>query len=703
MAICGQVVGSVCRSCHGGCTALLHMKSGRVVRVRPAPGSPFNLGQMCIKGLSAPEIMYHPSRLLKPLRREGSRGGGGWREASWEQALDDIAGRIEKIRNESGPESIAIGQGTGRHHYMHVIRFANSLGTPNWYEPGMANCLLPRITVNRLTYGGFLVGDYYGKVNPRTILFWGRNPIVSGPDGELSFAVKRALRAGSYGIAVDPRRSETARLCGLWLPIRPGTDAALALAMAHVIVNEEIYDREFVADWTVGFDKLKKHVAGFTPRWAQEITCVPAEDIAAAAKRYAVEKPSVLDWGVSVEQNTNSLQTVRAIALLRGLTGNIDIPGGDLLGMNILRPYPTLRDSLPPGSNKKRLGCEQFRLLAGFRSAMPTAHIQSLFSAIRTGRPYPVRALLIFGGNPMLTVADTRMVHETLKRLEFLVVTDLFMTPTAAMADYVLPAAFWPEVNQLVEMPYIAENAVLVQKRAAKVAECRQAEEIMIDLARKMGLPGSDQSLEEILDYRLEPLGVRFGDLQGGTVIFPPHEYRKFEKGGFRTPSGKVELYSKALERMGYAPLPGYLEPAESPVASDGLALEYPYVLTTGSRRREFFHSEHRQVERLRKRRPDPVAEIPPDIAEERGISDGDWITVATRRGKIRMKAVVNREMLPGVVSIEHGWWFPEKEGPEFGVWESNANVLTSSDPPFDPAFGSCQLRGLLCGVEKEQ
>ncbi len=696
-----QVFKSVCRSCHGGCTALLYVEEGRLVRVRPAPGSPFNLGQMCVKGLHAPEIMYHPSRLLKPLRRTGERGGGKWSEVTWDEALGDIASRLDRIRKESGPETIALGQGTGRHHFMHVVRFANSLGTPNWYEPGMANCLLPRITVSRLTYGGYPVADYYGDVSPKTILFWGHNPVVTGPDGELSFPVKKALRSGSYGIAVDPRRSETAARCGMWLPIRPGTDAALALAMIHVIIYEQLHDREFVDGWTVGFDRLKVHVAGMTPQWAANITSIPAEDIAAAARRYALDKPSVLEWGVAVEQSSNSLQTVRALAILRGLTGNIDIPGADILGMNIIRPYPTLHNHLPPESNKKRMGFDRFKLLAGFRSSMPTAHIPTLFSAMLTGEPYPIRALLIFGGNPMVTVADTHMVDRALKKLDFLVVTDLFMTPTAARADYVLPAAFWPEVNQIVELPYVAENAVLVQKRIAKVGECRQDEEIMIDLAQRLDLPGSEESLEDILDHRMESLGTTFRELEGGSMIFPPHQYRKFEKNGFRTPSGKVELYCKALERLGYDPLPSYMEPAESPVASPELAKDFPYVLTTGSRRREFFHSEHRQIKSLRSRRPDPVAEIAPDIAQKHAISDGQWIRVSTPRGKIAMKARVNHEIRAGVVNIEHGWWFPEKEGPEYGVWRSNANVLTSSDPPFDPAFGSYQLRGLLCAVEK--
>jgi thiosulfate reductase/polysulfide reductase chain A len=555
--------------------------------------------------------------------------------------------------------------------------------------------------VSRLTYGGFVVADYYGDITPKTILFWGHNPVITGPDGELSFPMQKALAAGSFGIAVDPRRSETAKRCKMWLPIRPGTDCALALAMIHVIINEEFYDKGFVEKWTVGFEKLREHVSDYSPQWAEAITGIPAQDIVAAAKRYALEKPSVLEWGVAIEQNPNSLQTVRAISLLRGLAGNIDIPGGDILGMEIIRPYPVLRNQLPERMLQKRIGSGQFKLLSGSRAAMPSAHIPGLFKAMRTGDPYRIRGLLVFGGNPMLTVANTREVYESLLKLDLLVVTDMFMTPTAALADYILPAAFWPEVNQILEIPLVAGNAVFAQQKAVQVGECRQDEEIMNDLGRRLNLSGAEESLEDILNYRLEPLGISFEELKKKSVIFPPHEYYKFEKKGFATPSRKVELYSKSLERLGYDPLPTFREPPESPKEQPELAKQFPYILTTGSRRLEFFHSEHRQIESLRRRRPHPIAEIHPATAEQHGITAGDWISVSSPRGRIRMKAEVTKDIREGMVSIDHGWWFPEREGPDFGVWESNANLLTSNAPPYDPAFGSYQLKGLLCSVEK--
>jgi anaerobic selenocysteine-containing dehydrogenase len=234
-----------------------------------------------------------------------------------------------------------------------------------------------------------------------------------------------------------------------------------------------------------------------------------------------------------------------------------------------------------------------------------------------------------------------------------------------------------------------------------QVGECRQNEDILIDLSKRLSLPGSEESLEDIINYRLLPLGITFQQLKKISMVYPPHEYRKYEKKGFRTPSKKVELYSKSLKRLGYDPLPQYKEPPESPVSQPELAVRFPLILTTGSRRKEFFHSEHRQIKSLRKKTPHPTAELHPTIADSYGIANGDWIYVSSPRGKIKMNAVVTEDILPGVVNIDHGWWFPEREGPDFGVWESNANILTSNMPPYDPAFGSYQLRAILCSIEK--
>ncbi|RUM41631.1 MAG: molybdopterin oxidoreductase [Desulfocapsa sp.] len=696
------MIRSVCRICHGGCGALITVRDNKVIKVTGDPQSPMSKGWMCVKGMNSPHIANHPDRLRTPLHRSNNKSGS-WQKISWEDALTRIAERMEKIRSGSGPESIALGQGTGRHHYMHVVRFANALGTPNWYEPGLAQCFIPRISVSNLTYGGFVTADYYGDTPPKCILFWGHNPLVSSPDGELGIAVKRALEQGAIGIAVDPRRSETAKRCKLWLPVRPGTDAALALAMIHTIISEDLYDHPFVEHWTSGFTELKEHVRDCTPAWAAELTGVETTAIQEAARLYASTKPAILDWGLGIEQNSNSLQTVRAIACLRALTGNIDVPGGDILGMNLLNPFPTLANQLPKGMIKKRLGAEKYKLLGGWRAFMPSAHIPTLFQAMRTGDPYPVKGLLVFGGNPLATLANSRQIYESLQCLDLLVVTDLFMTPTAEMADFVLPAAFWTETDQVIGYPLVVENMVYCQQKAVQTGECRQDEWIMDQLSRRLKLPHCEEGLEEIMEYQLAPLGISRQELKKQGVITRAHRYYKYKEKGFRTFTKKIELFSKALKRLKYPPLPTYQEPSESPLSRADLHEQYPYILTTGSRRREFFHSEQRQVAPLRKMRPYPLVELHPDIAARHDIEKNDWVIITSPRGSIRMKALVTEDIRPDVINVEHGWWFPERPEPDHGIWDSNANVLTNNGPPYDPGFGTYQLRGMLCTVAKER
>jgi len=692
-----QIVKSICRGCHGGCGVLVTLKDNQIVKIKGDPASPVSKGWMCIKGLKSIEVLRHPERLTMPLKKTGNK----WHEVSWNDALDEIASRLDQIRQESGPEAIAIGQGTGRHHYLHVVRFANALGTPNWYEPGLAQCFIPRVTVSHLTYGGFVVADYYGPVKPACILFWGHNPLVSSADGELGISVLKAMYKCKT-IAIDPRKSETAARCQMWLPIRPGTDAALALAMIHTIIEKGLYDQSFVENWTSGFEALKKHVLPFTPQWANQITWIDARDIVQAAVTYATIKPAVLEWGLGLEQNINSLQTLRAIAILRAITGNIDIPGGDILGMQILRPYPTLKNKLPMESSKKRIGAEEFKLLGGWRAYMPSAHIPGLFKAMREGTPYRIRALLLFGNNPLTTVANPKGVYEGLKQLELLVTTDLFMTPTATLSDFVLPASFWPEIDHLMGYPIAAENYVIAQRQLMQTGQCRQDEWIMDELSRRLKLPGLDMTYRDIFDYQLSSLGLTFNDIVKNGIYYPQHKYKKYEEKGFGTPSRKVELYSSSLKRIGYSPLPSYIEPPESPVSTPELLKDFPYILITGARRQEFFHSEHRQIVSLRKRRPDPCATVHVDVAKKLGIQNGDSVILSSPRGQITVKAEVTDRIHPKVISVEHGWWFPEQKAEDlFGVWEANANLLTNDLPPYDPAFGSYQLRGLLCNLRR--
>ena len=697
------ILKSVCRSCHGGCGTLLHVHDGVLVKVEGDPHSPLNHGRLCPIGTVTADLVNHPDRLQYPRRRVGPRGSGKWTRISWDEALDEIAERLLSIRQKFGPEAIALGTGTGRHHIRWVSRFGHALGTPNWCEPGFAQCFHPRVNTCILTFGDFPVSDFTGGTPPACILFWGHNPLNSGPDGETRFNVREALDSNPKIIVVDPRETELARRAEVWLQLRPGTDDALALAFLNVIIGEHLYDAPFVERWTHGFDALREHVRTFTPEWAAPITWVAAERIRAAARLFASAKPAMLDWGCAIEHTPKCIQTIRAISMLPALTGNVDVPGGWVFGMHGLGRFPSLIENLTPEANAKRLGADRFKLLGGEGADLPAAHIPTLLQAMREGTPYPVKAFLVFGNNTLTTYANASQVYESLMKLDFIVCADLFMTPTAELADIVLPAASWPEIDQLAGLPTVAANVVLANQRAVRIGECKSDEEIFVELARRMKLPVGTESVEEVLNSQLARggLNITFAELKEKGSITVPFKYRKYEDEGFRTPTGKIELYSTRFEEMGYAPLPFYEEPPESPVSRPDVSQDYPLVLTTGARIPYYFNSEHRQIEKLRKAHRHPTAEIHPETAARYGIAKGDWMWIETKRGRMRQRARLTTGIDPRVIAAEHGWWFPEEPAPEYGVWKSNVNLLTDNQPPYDPAMGTYQLRALLCRVAR--
>jgi anaerobic selenocysteine-containing dehydrogenase len=694
------VLKSVCRSCHGGCGVLLHVRDGLLVKVEGDRESPLNHGRLCPIGTVTLDLVYHPDRLKYPLRRVGARGSGKWERISWDQALDEISERLLAIRENFGPEAIALGTGTGRHHIRWVSRFGHALGTPNWCEPGFAQCFHPRVNTCLLTFGDFPVSDYTGGVSPGCIMFWGHNPTNSGPDGETRFNVLEALEHKPKIIVVDPRLTEPAKRADIWLQIRPGVDDALALSMLNVIIDEELYDKPFVARWTYGFDALRERVKEYSPEWAEPVTWVAAEKVRDAARLFAATKPALLEWGCAIEHTPKCIQTVRAVSMLPAITGNIDVPGAWVFGMHGLGRFPSLIENLTPAANAKRLGADRFKLLGGEGADLPSAHIPTLLRAMREGKPYPVKAFLVFGNNTLATYANASLVYESLMKLDFMVCADLFMT--AELADIVLPAASWPELNQLVGLPTVAANVVLAQQQAVRIGECKSDEEIFVALARRMKLAVGTETVEDVLDAQLAAgqIDMTFDEIKQRGFVTVPFKYRKFEDGGFKTPTGKIELYSTRLEALGYPPLPFYEEPPESPISSPEVARDYPLVLTTGGRIPFFFNSEHRQIGNLRKARRYPLAEIHPATAARHGIVNGDWMWIETRRGRIRQKARLTTGIDPRVIHVEHGWWFPEEPAPDYGIWKSNANLLTDNQPPYDPAMGTYQLRGLLCRVE---
>jgi anaerobic selenocysteine-containing dehydrogenase len=517
------------------------------------------------------------------------------------------------------------------------------------------------------------------------------------------YQLTRTLRrSGIKSIVIDPRRTKVAAGADHWLQIRPGTDDALAMGMLNVIITEDLYDKDFVSNWTIGFDDLRKRVADYPLERVAGITWITAEDIRAAARTYATTKPACIQWGVSIDQNISNFQTGRAVLCLSAITGNLDAPGGDVFWVsptNVVGQVPRLNPSLlgpdiAPEIKAKKIGAGKYPVIS-------QVHPHDFFEAVLSEKPYPIKALFNMGGNILVNTSYSEKMIPALKKLDFIVATELFMTPTTQLADIVLPAASWLEQDDIVDM-HIAW-CVLVRQKVATIGECRDDKQIMIDLAHRMGMQEAFpwNTVREYCDWVLKDSGVTFEEFKKTGIIKGEMRYRKYEKEGFATPSGKVELSSSLVEAMGFDPLPYYVEPPESPYSTPETYKDYPLIMTTGARTEAYFHSEGRQISSLRRLVPDPLMEIHPETAKPLGISDGDWVWIESPRGgKIKMKASVTDGILPGVVSAPHGWWFPEKSPPDYGFKESNTNMLTYGIP-YDPHTGSESWRSFLCKVYK--
>ncbi len=690
-----------CRGCHGGCIHILTVEDGRIVDIRPDPDGPLNKGQACEKGMSIIEQMYHPDRLTEPMRRIGPRGSGKWETISWDEALDTIAEKLSTYRRDYGPECISAITGTGRHMVPYLWRFTRALGTPNITSSGALVCLGPRKNAGFSTSGSYCCVDYYGEKRPELLLVWGANPTVSGADGELQWHPRRCIREGSRTIVVDPQPTELAKRADIWLRLRPGTDAALAMGILNVIIAEELYDRDFVENWCFGFEELRERCARYDPGTVERITWVPRRQLLQAARLIASAKPMGLEWGCAFEQSHNAVQACRAIYMIPALVGSYDVPGGFVESKGIV---PTKRD---PIENRTKV-INHFP----YRNLKPYAHPHDILNAIKTGLPYRIRAMLSFGNNALLSLPDSKHTHLCLNELEFFVCTDIFMTPTAELADIVLPAALWPELDCVFCMPEFSEHTVLCQQQVARVGNCRSDEEIFIEILRRMGLDYGAETQEALIRREIEEMGSHVSELKElsldalreNCAYTPERTYLNYiSRGGFNTPSGKYELYSLELEQNGGDPLPYYEEPPINPVSRPDLTYEYPYILTTGGRHQQYFISNNRQIRSLRRQYPFPLVRMHPKAAESVGLKEGDWAYIETFRGRITQKVKLEEDIDPRVINVDFAWWYPEAGAPDYGWQESNANVLTVSHTGRDEYMGSYQLRGLLCKIYKNE
>ena len=728
-----------CGLCHPRCGTLLHIENGKAVKVEGDPEHLITRGLICARGRLMIEHLYHPDRLNYPLKQVGERGAGQWQRVTWEQALDEVAEKLGRLRDSYGAETLGFTHGTHRTYHWDGRRFFNLFGSPNM--AGANNiCMCPTQAVEYATYGGFAGGDpHYTKC----LVLWGHQPSQSGLVVEFP-AIVQAKKNGAKLIVVDPRRIREAEMADLWLQVRPGTDLALMLAWIRLIIEEGLYDRDFVSKWTVGFDDLHSAAAEYTPERTAEITWLRPQQIVESARAYATIKPAMITWGFGVDkQGINATQAARARCILRAITGNLDVPGGEMLGWwdpigkIIGDDQMELNGALPPAQRAKQLGSGEYPLFgfpgwernveanrrlpheymhAPLADMMCVAHERPLFDAVLTRKPYPVTAMISLASNPLISLPNVKHTYEALKALQLYVVSDYYLTPSAALADYVFPAASTVERTELWMFPPFC---VACPRGVEPIEERRDDYQFWYGLALRLGQREQWpwKTIEEVWDYRLAPVGLTFEKLAAQNGLFGHPEFKRYERYGFGTPSGKVELRSSTFDALGLQPLPVYQEPPHSPAGSPELTKQYPLVLITGSNFMPMYHSEQRQLKSAREKHPDPRVLIHPETAASLGLKEDDWARVVTPQGSIRQRIHLWDGMHPQMVDAEHGWWFPERKGtiPKaqaagtqgesylFGVFESNANVLCPNEHRFcSPEIGSWPHTALLCRVEKE-
>lgn len=685
---------TICSICNplSHCGIDAYVKEGVVIKVEGTKENPHSAGTLCSKGAASRQYIYNKDRLRTPRIRKGSKGSGKFESISWDKALDIITDRLQKIKQENGPESVIFYVGYPKWQRPYVKRLAHSFGSPNYCSES-STCYQATAIAAKLNYG------YFGPPEipkARCLLVWSGNPFYSNTT--MARKLLDARERGMKIIEVGPLITPLTNHADIHLRLRPGTDGALALGMAHVIIEEGLYDQEFVGKWTLGFEDYRAYVQEFSPTTTEMITGVPADLIVKAAKLYATTKPAGLLTSASpTVHHTNGVQNHRALTALIGLTGNFDREGGNYvippnylyIANGLIFREVEFAQSRPFSEMPPRVGEDLYPVWSKLVSEAQAMHIPN---QIRSKKPYPIRALLGFGLNYRMWPGSDYM-KESLGMLDFLVNVDLFMTDSARLADVILPACTSFERSEL--KTYAEGFVIWTQPVISPLGESRSDLDIITDLAKRL-IPDDSflpKGYEVCADWIMEPSNLTVGELKeypAGQMVknikMPP--YQKYEKAGFPTPSGKMEFSSTILKEVGLDPLPEYQEPKLSPRSTPKVAEKFPLILTTGSRLPNFVHSRTFRLPWTKGLSPDPFLEINPEDVGVRGIASGDRVVLSTLRGSIKIKAEVTEKVPPGVVNIYHA--YPEVE----------VNQLIEPDY-LDPISGFPGFKSLLCEVKK--
>ncbi len=668
-----RVVRSVCGGCHNCCPINVEVEGNRVVRVSGVPGDPRTGGAICSKGQASPQIAHDPRRLMYPVRRVGERGEGKWKRVSWDDALAELAGKIKEAVAEDGPWSVSFirGQAPGwGFTYDMTQRLAHCVGT----EVGMgaSECFVPRAIMEGMTYGGMPSSDYD---NADLLIFWGKQP---------AFSVAPSLRKiydardrGAKIVCIDPLHFHLAATADQVLQPEPGTDLALMLAMLYVIVERGLWDTAFVDSYTndPGLKRLSAHLRGdnennvaYTPQWAEQISGVPAAQIEALAVEYATTPRAGIVSGHGLEGRVNVAQTTRALCILRAITGHLDRAGCDVFSPKSPDRNPdfTLISRVVPGFEPKGPVkmfhvppyCPEeckWPLLFGGQGLMPTPDVYRMMHEGKT------KVAVFQGANIMVTQPQPAVTRAAMAKVGFIAVIDPYLCETAELADLVLPAATYLERTEPEWFKSDVWLPILTyRQKCVTVGEALPDTQIMIRLGRALGFTEEfpTEDIRYYIDLDLQPSGITAARLEESPsgVVFAQVELEKFRTAGFRSPGGKVNIWSEVLEAHGFAPLPSWTEPSESPRAQPQLAERYPSVLFTGRSGPMYVHEQRRTIPWLREMQPEPYLWLNSAWARELGIEKGELVEVSSPRGKIRVKAEPTTVIKPGWLYVPGGW-----------------------------------------------
>jgi anaerobic selenocysteine-containing dehydrogenase len=695
--------------CHPvGCGVKFYVdENGVLDHLEGDENNPVTNGRLCPRCLAMKQYIYNPTRIIHPMKRaREDRGLDKWEQISWDEAYTLVGEKIKYFTENYGAESIVQLTGTGReggtvsHWVGHRV-----LGTPNvcYTQSGFA-CYDPRSCSTQFALGiGFPEIDYAAGLEgtydnpdyevPEVIVLWGKEPTASNGDGLFGHAITDLMKRGAKLISVDPRVNWMASRATIHLRLRPGTDCALAMGMLNIMITEELYDKEFVELWCYGFDELAERVSEMSPERAADICGLAVEDIYEATRLYAKAKPASIAWGLALDQQgPNAVQAGFCVVALMAISGNLDVPGGQLCGVDVdAQTYVNHYgwEVMPEETRNATIGIKEYPY---YVKAILNAHADLMLETLETGRPYKIRMVMVQANNVLpCNSAQPRRWHDALVNTEWGFGTDLFITPTIqACCEVFLPLATVAEKAGINATHYsLAEVTFGAENKCITVGECKGDEEYMFELGKRVRpeLWEMFDTYEDVITEARTGGRITYGDLQKEVYHQRGGHYYKYKSGnlrpdrqpGFNTRTGRVELWSYEFNFYGDDPLPYYEEPPFSPVSTPELFKEYPFILTTGARTYAFFHSEHRQIPWLRELNPNPLVEIHPDDARELGVSNGQWVEISNQLGNARYKAKVTPTVFRGLVMAQHGWWFPEQDAEEpslFGVWQSNCNDL---------------------------